>query len=151
MFQSYLTGIEILNWPEWQRTIICSNRTLLELKLFELIDLLEGLEVPIVPYWNWNYHIEMFPRRNTCVPIVPYWNWNQINDGLGLRFVHVPIVPYWNWNDATLTRCLYSMKVPIVPYWNWNNDFTKLLHEPASSNRTLLELKYRKPFCRSLF
>ena len=52
LFQSHLTGIEIIEDAGNVLARTCSNRTLLELKYgLRRLDEVAG-QVPIVPYWN---------------------------------------------------------------------------------------------------
>ena len=131
---------------------ICSNCTLLELKLLKLCTKELGRQVQIAPYWNWNCRCRWCrssPSRSNCtlleLKLLTHWLslMNHWKFKLHLTGIETIILP---------PKGPLCSSVQIAPYWNWNScrrPDTRARH--CCSNCTLLELKLLFPFSFPFF
>ena len=124
-----IRGVSVLIVPYWnwnlnqadsQRFQLCSNCTLLELKLRVIRALDSSIFCSNCTLLELKLWLEWLNWIKIHVLIVPYWNWNALSVETLETWSRVLIVPYWNWNIHAIQPHREISQVLIVPYWNWN-------------------------------
>jgi len=112
----------------------------------------KGKLLPIEPKWNWNYNAINFSNDFNRLPIEPKWNWNVEAISSTEPSLTLPIEPKWNWNQHSWNQDKIPCLLPIEPKWNWNVKLEPSCKTAAfSSNRTKVELKRSKIYCKWKF
>ena len=146
-------------------TLLCSNRTFMELKSPYCRFLITSEGVLIVPLWNWNSSTSLAAEDYCTVLIVPLWNWNWvlpvpfiISRSSNRTFMELKSSrrhqdsasqdssnrTFMELKSGTKRSKRIRSEVLIVPLWNWNLDATKVTSLLSCSNRTFMELKWWK-------
>ena len=99
--------------------------------------------VLIAPLWNWNkqkFELHRMSKRSnrTFMEL----KWRRRADSATRR--EVLIAPLWNWNPLTIESSVRTPVVLIAPLWNWNKQKFELHRMSKRSNRTFMELKWRR-------
>ncbi len=117
-----------------------SNRTMVELKYVRFVEAIQLLELPIVPWWNWNDGTGTRPLDGT---------WASNRTMVELKFSEgqflYPVLNFQSYHggiEISQGWQLNSQKrLPIVPWWNWNIENWDGFRIIDASNRTMVELK----------
>ena len=126
------------------------NRTFMELKYGNWVNITRWRSVLIVPLWNWN-HASRWRHRFAADSFNRTFMELKFRGDSFQGFASIVlIVPLWNWNIWKFGENKKNLIVLIVPLWNWN---TRNLYESLrrrSFNRTFMELKSKSHFYLTL-